>query len=64
MSRSFFDKPPHFDWRIDRWKVGLIVLLFLALLLGTLVDPQRDRGRAGLQLDRLCRMTAAHCGGR
>lgn len=44
MSRSFFDKPPHFDWRIDRWKVGLIVLLFLALLLGTLVDPQRDRG--------------------
>ncbi len=44
MSRSFFDKPPYFDWRIDRWKVGLIVLLFIALLLGTLVDPQRNRG--------------------
>jgi hypothetical protein len=43
MSRSLFDKPPYFDWRIDRWKVGLIVLLFLALLLATLVDPQRDR---------------------
>ena len=39
---QLFDKPPHFDWRIDRWKVGQIVPLFLALL-GTLV-VRNDRG--------------------
>ena len=44
MSGSAFDKPPYFDWRIDRWKVGFIVLLFLALLIATFLDPQRDAG--------------------
>ncbi len=43
MSHNLFEKPPYFDWKIDRWKVGLTVLLFLALLLSTLIDPHWDR---------------------
>ncbi len=43
MSHNLFEKPPYFDWKIDRWKVGLTVLLFVALLLSTLINPHWDR---------------------
>lgn len=32
-------EPPYFDWAIDRWKLALIVLLFVALLIGSLLWP-------------------------
>jgi hypothetical protein len=30
-------QPPYFDWRIDRWKVSVLLLLFAALLLWALM---------------------------
>ena len=39
MDQFASQKPPYFDWALDGWKVALIVLLFLAVLFGTLFDP-------------------------
>ncbi len=39
MDQFASQQPPYFDWALDGWKVALIVLLFLAVLFGTLFDP-------------------------
>lgn len=47
-------EPPYFDWTIDRWKLALIVILFLILLIGTLFWPDStptvDSGSRNLDL--------------
>jgi hypothetical protein len=32
-------EPPYFDWPLDRWKLLVIVLLFVLLLSGALFWP-------------------------
>jgi|GEM_PF-3520466 len=32
-------RPPYFDWRLDRWKIGLALLLWLGLLFYAPVQP-------------------------
>lgn len=32
-------EPPYFDWRLDRWKLLVILLLFVLLLLGAIFWP-------------------------
>jgi hypothetical protein len=32
-------EPPYFDWPLDRWKLLVIVLLFVLLLTGALFWP-------------------------
>ena len=32
-------EPPYFDWPLDRWKLLVILLLFILLLLGALFWP-------------------------
>lgn len=39
MDDNPFQKAPYFDWALDRWKLGVIVLLFFVLLITTLVRP-------------------------
>ena len=39
MDQNPFQQPPYFDWSLDRWKVAIIVILFLVLLVSTLFDP-------------------------
>lgn len=34
-------RPPYFDWRLDRWKIGLALLLWLGLLLFPPAQPMR-----------------------
>lgn len=46
MDQNPFQQPPYFDWSVDRWKVAIIVILFLALLISTLFDPGWGRGAA------------------
>lgn len=36
MNGEHRSQPPYFDWRIDRWKIGLLLLLFAGLLLWAL----------------------------
>lgn len=40
MSQNPFQRAPYFDWALDRWKVAIIILVFVVLLLGTLFDLQ------------------------
>lgn len=40
MDDNPFQKAPYFDWALDRWKLGVIVLLFFVLLVTTLVRPE------------------------
>lgn len=44
MEHNAFQKPPYFDWSLDRWKVAVIALLFVAVLFGTLFDPNWNGG--------------------
>lgn len=39
MSQQPFDRPPYLDWSIDRWKVGLVVVLTLLLAVTGLAQP-------------------------
>jgi len=32
-------EPPYFDWPLDRWKLLVLLLLFILLLLGALFWP-------------------------
>ncbi len=32
-------EPPYFDWPLDRWKLFVILVLFILLLLGALFWP-------------------------
>jgi hypothetical protein len=34
-----FSKPPYIDWRLDRWKLTLLALLFGGLLCWVLFAP-------------------------
>jgi len=34
-------RPPYFDWRLDRWKIGLALLLWLGLLVFSPTQPPR-----------------------
>jgi hypothetical protein len=29
---AYLDKAPYLDWRLDRWKLALLLLLFVVLL--------------------------------
>ncbi len=33
--------PPYFDWRLDRWKIGLALLLWIGLLVFSPAQPPR-----------------------
>lgn len=38
-------KPPYIEWALDRWKLLLILLLFVLLLVGTLFWPEEPLTR-------------------
>lgn len=33
---------PYVEWRLDRWKLTLVLVLFLLLLLGVLFWPEEE----------------------
>ena len=35
--------PPYFDWDLDRWKVFVLILLFILLLILALFGPEEGR---------------------
>ena len=41
MSYQLTRRPPYFDWRLDRWKIGLALLLWLGLILFPPAPPTR-----------------------
>jgi hypothetical protein len=44
MDHNPFQKPPYFDWSMDRWKVAIIVIIFFLLLISTLFDADWRQG--------------------
>jgi hypothetical protein len=40
MSREPSPKPPFIDWRLDRWKLAFLLLLFSFLLAWALLWPE------------------------
>jgi hypothetical protein len=48
MSLDRFEKPPYLDWTLDRWKIGLILLVFGGLLVSSLIGPVDEAASAAL----------------
>lgn len=44
-------EPPYFEWPLDRWKLLVLLLLFLLLLCGALFWPDETYAMRRLQSD-------------
>jgi hypothetical protein len=42
MSSEWLQKPPYLDWTLDRWKIGIILLIFGGLLISSLAGPVEE----------------------
>ncbi len=40
--------PPYLDWSLDRWKIGLVLVLFAGLVVASLADTDADAARLDL----------------
>ncbi len=49
MSPEPFQKPPYLDWNLDRWKTGIILLIFGGLVISWLAGPAAEPATADAQ---------------
>ena len=45
MTRNSFQRPPYYDWGLDRWKLGAALFLFAFLLIRLLTAPPTPMGQ-------------------
>jgi hypothetical protein len=50
MSPEAFEKRPYLDWSLDRWKTGVILLVFGGLVISSLAGPAADLADAPIGL--------------